>query len=361
MKNRQTFTLIGTMKNISPLTFTDPNPNVSAPAGENIVRLPRMQLITREKNGSHENASPVVRVPFLSSNSLRGRLRRECAYAIFDRFLAEGVPVPLAVAHWMRAGAGRNVKDMVPSWLTPMQLEQEIMEDGNLHTGLWGAGLRCPSRVMISDVIPHCVETVQQGLFESVAPIDDLPQCRDLTGFRGWVRKNDCADSNAPQNYFDAAEIDDLFAAMKNDQAAKKKKAKDKAEGTESTEPSEDSLGLQQIGCVEYLAPGTVFNVRIRFADVAPIQVGMFMAGLARFADNPVIGGNKRWGFGRVNFVIDDEQGRSVTVNDAGFASSGFEQEIDVFDEWRDSVSLERLHTLGWLEDHAPTPKKQVD
>jgi CRISPR type IV-associated protein Csf2 len=366
---KQTLTFVGTMKALSPLAVTEPNPN--KPKGENVVWLPKLRVVTKDRRGSAEDGSPVVGVPFLSANSLRGRLRRECAYAVFDRFLAEGVSVPLQTANWMRAGAGRSNKDALPDFVTPMMLEEEVLGSGNIHTGLWGAGLKCPSRIMISDVLPYCTETVEQGLFEGEKAPHDLPSARDITGFRGWVRKNDLNDTNCRENeFFDAAEMEQLIEELKKQQEEKKKKDAKLAakasgelveeEAGEAGEGSGDSLGLQQIGAIEYIAPGTVFNVRIRLADVTPAQVGMFLAGLARFADNPIIGGQKRWGFGRVSFTLEDGNGRWILINDAGFTADDFDAEIAAFEAWRDTVALDRLHTIEWLEKQAkPRPVKR--
>lgn len=350
---KQTVTFIGTMKAISPLSFTEPNPNKSAPPGENVVWLPKLRVVTKDRRGG-EDGSPVVGVPYVSPNTLRGRLRRECAYAVFDRFLAEGVPVPVHTANWMRAGAGRSNKDALPDFVTPLMLEEEVLGAGNIHTGLWGAGLKCPGRISISDALPYCAEVVEQGLFEGEKAPHDLPTARDITGFRGWVRKNDLNDPNCRANdYFDAAEMAQVIEGLKQQQADKKSKAA-------GEKGDDDALGLQQIGAVEYIAPGTAFHVRVRLADVTAAQVGMFLAGLARFADSPQIGGQKRWGFGRVSFTLEDEQGRRVLVNDSGFFANDFDAEIAAFEEWRDSVELERLHTVAWFEKQGKAAAKPV-
>jgi len=363
--DRQTFALKGFVKTLTPLS-QNPYTNRSTPNGENHQRMGRLKIVTPDN--AVENSDGVIRgmvteVPVFSANGMRGMLRRACAEVILDKFLAEGVKAPVHVVQWMFAGAARNAKETLSKAALPALIQDETMISGNIHAGLFGGGLGLPSAFKIEDLVPCVDEVNTAGLLEDISTIADLPKAWEILGFRGWVRVDDLSrrDSGHKLRFFDASDLEEALALAEEERKkrnrANKSKAKAKSDG--ETYVGEDDLGVAagQLGIVEYIAPGVSMVFRAFFDHVAPAQVGLFIKGLERFGDDPRIGSNARWGFGRVSLMLEDDLGRRVSVGDGSFTQDGFDAEIEAFENWLGQVDVDRLDTMAIL----PTDKKEKE
>ena len=359
MSDRCTFALKGIVKTLSPLSQTPYNPRGRG-AGEvgHIQHLARLAVHTPQsapKDDAGTTRGLITQVPIFSSNALRGKLRREAAYDIFDRFMLEGVKIPLAVAGWMRAGAGRNAKDTLPNWMTPARLQREVMEEGNIHTGLFGAGMQCPSAFKVDDLLPCVQELNDAGMLHDLPPMPELPRAYEVVAARAWVRVNDLnrVGDQANEIYLDAKEVEQAIkdAEEMRQKRTEDRKAKKKAkeEGTEYEAEEELAAAAGQLGAVEYIVPNMAMAFRSHFDNVSPAQVGLFVAALRRFADHPYLGAHRRWGFGHVSMRLNDDQGRMVAIGTDGFVQQGFDEELAAYEEWRSGIELKRLYTLGYL------------
>jgi CRISPR type IV-associated protein Csf2 len=303
--------------------------------GENFLRLPRIKVIG--ENGT------VLRVPRISGNSFRGILRRMTAHVIFDKFLAQGKKIDLKSVHWMVSGASRNATNKLPDEITPPVILKEVMEEGNIHSGLFGGGLGLPGSIAVHDLVPKVSELAALGLMycQNEQP-EELPALSDVTGVYEWVRKDLNIHQQDTLGYVAHEDLEAYAADLVKNRKDRKKAKKEK-------EKYDGDANVQQLGKVEYLAENLDLFASFEMMHVTPAQVGLMIAGLERFANDPFIGAMRRWGWGKIDLNLKDQHGRSVVVALGQFEQTGFDAELDAFEEWLDTIETDRLDPLEWL------------
>lgn len=259
-----------------------------------------------------------VRVPYIPSNNLRGRLRRFCATEFLQAVVANDRGVTVDTFDGMNAGNFRGQPDNTEPTL------EELIESAN-HTfmGLFGGGPRTlRSRLITSDADPICLETIDSGIVPSRYAPGFQGDPKNMLEYSFMTRRDDTSSFANPkimdlvQNPIDSilSRDDELSAARVKRKAGKvAMKAATDAKERAQLANSQDVKKTDLANMVGYQSArsGLSFYFRLGFAQTpTDAQIGLITSGLhALFVDNNFgIRRTKGMGayIGQANLVLDD-------------------------------------------------------
>lgn len=295
----ETYLFTGTITTRQPLAYSPPDHRDRG----NRSLLPRMAIPT---------ASGPMSTVFVSGSTIRGKLRHACADVYLERAAARKEPVDYERYLELKVGGVKGSSDEERVGLR----ERVAFLEAEPFMALFGAGSSrigwIHSRLDVGAAIPD----------EQIEPIV-------LKGVR-----RDATMDPILLEVLDEDEIDKVLKGLEanrtrsrkteelkdiNRKIAQKKRA-GRAEGAEELERSReeaeqavrkardvqsDIIGsdvslLLPLPGYEAIPSGTVLNHRMFLKNVSQPQLGIFMAGLARFAEDPRFGAHRAQGCGQV-------------------------------------------------------------
>lgn len=303
------FVIEGILRTTSPMHITAPGERKCKLPNDNKPNAPlfpmqavqRMRLpavldeVAAENEEEQTTRYRVPEVPIIPANSIRGRLRRFCAFEVFDVLKANKEKLTLDTYNTLLCGAATGSLDSNPPTLS------EISE-ANDHPfiGLWGGGPRMlHSKLRVDTAYPICEDTRQivpsmiDSGFAAAGTGRDLVQ----TFFR---RRNDDILSFANPKYAEAT-VEDFLNAIDEYQ---NERAKPKSDNPED----ESTRGVRSFTAYEVVSPNVPFRLAFDIhGDYA--QLGLFLNGLRRLIHDQSMGGMGRLGYGRfevLNLMISE-------------------------------------------------------
>ena len=237
------------------------------------------------KSADDRRKAPLVNVPVVPANSLRGRLRRYAAREYYNVLIERGQRLSLDAFAVMQCGAAAGAPDGVPP-----NFEEVRAAEADPYFGLFGGGPRMfRSNLRCDDAIAVC-EASASFVPESAGAF--MNQGR-LTEVRFKRRNDDVAAFNDVETQ--QAIIEDYEAAVGRHQDAS---AKTRAARGKKDEDDEAVRGVQSFHAVEAVRRGVNFALRFDI-DGSHAHLGLFLRALARLLDAQRLGGMGQLGFGR--------------------------------------------------------------
>ena len=325
----QTFLLTGTITTRQPLAYSPPD---HLDRGKKSL-LPRMTVPTA--------AGPMNTV-FVSGSTIRGKLRHACADVYLEREKQQGKQVDYERYLELKVGGVKGSSDEGRVDLRERKrfLEAEPFMD------LFGAGSSgigwIHSRIDVGAAIPaEPVEPIVLNGVRRDATLD--PILLEVLDEDEIGKVLDGMNANRTRSQ-KASEVRDIRRRI----ASARKAGQDTSELDRSLEEAEravedaekaqsDILGsdvslLLPLPGYEAIPTGTVLNHRMFLKNVSELQLGIFMAGLARFAEDPRFGAHRAHGCGQVCMEYRVKRIEGASARPVGDLS------IDP-DRWRDDES----------------------
>lgn len=268
-------------------------------------------------------------VPFVTANSVRGRLRRAAANDVLD---AMNVPVSRALFSVLTSGKASR-KDI---GLTPTT---RAMVDGGAHAfaGLFGGGgYMLPSRYTMGPLMPlveWCSTALHPALRDRAIPADRLTAKRDdaslwevpLTTELILTSRDDIMAGKGQEQIQDYQKsVDAWLSEVGTSRAAKaankaaKDDAKKKGEKVDAGDGKAISLDISGYNLIEAMLPGTPLQFWLRFGrNATDAQVGLMLMAVRQWANENSLGGASARGFGRFEAhlaLYDDEREVAPTI-----------------------------------------------
>lgn len=328
-KSRVSLTLLGEVTAITPISISRPDDNFkSVTADDKKPRLPRM-------GAKREDVSP-----FITGSSFRGGIRR-CAVNLINRYLGE----PFTVDQLYMLTQGVDTTKLTSAENVAGEIEkEESLRLSNPALSLFGRwGL--PSHLGTGDLIPidkNCFFTAGAGVrtnefIRNPSAVKFIN--KEELGYLHSLLQSD-SESSSDIRAIDA-QIKLLIKDYKNSEIASQK-AEINAQISELERQKKD-VKANKVGSentiqrplpgYEAIIPGTLMNQRIALQMCNESELGLFLATLAEFARNPVIGGHANYANGAisivysVNYWAEDEDRPStiatITINEEGFEITG--------------------------------------
>ncbi len=313
MLDRKTYVLDGVMVAEQPLAVSPPSSSARTKQGEP-KQVPRM-IVYR--------AGERVEVPYFPAASIRGKLRRRARDVARDAVIARtGNPTPwdLDTHFFVTIGGvkGREGEDK-----RSVQREAQWRER-NPHLSLFGAGQPFVwGALHVSNAIPTGdAEVVEIG---SGVRSDDLKRDRSQVRFLSPADVEEYVRRSQGNKDRSATKTE-----LKRLRVSARKLAGDERAGAEDRiaqldgelkrhEESTGAVSMQMpLDGFEAIAQGTRLAQKMRLMRVTPVELGLFIKGLQRFALEPIVGAHASVGCGEVSFEF------SVTeVTDSGSVALG--------------------------------------
>lgn len=273
-----------------------------------------------EGAGEAEHRVNAVRVPYIPGNSVRGRLRRSVVDMLKRSILTRGGRLSRDDYYLMTLGSPST---QVSKGHYSVERHQSVYED--LLLGIFGSTTDYSSRLCTPDMVPILTETLACGIvpqrYESfVMPCKAWQLLAEFT----LTTKDDLLhqkDEYAPMLVEDYAAVHaDVVKATVNH--ALGKAAKENGETPEAKKQTRDNI----IG-YEAIIAGTRFYCTVSARGLTEAQVGVLALGLGAMAQQRPLGGNVRYGLGRVSgpldMVLDGQRHReALSLSPEGMGSS---------------------------------------
>ena len=335
----QTFLFTGTITTRQPLAYSPPD---HQDRGRKSL-LPRMTVPTA--------AGPMNTV-FVSGSTIRGKLRHACADVYLERERQQGRQVDYERYLALKVG---GVKGSSDEGRVDLRKRREFLE-AEPFLDLFGAGSSrigwIHSRLDVGAAIP--AEPVEPIVLNGVQrdatldPIlleilDDDEIGKVLDGLKANRTRSQKASEvrDIKRRIASARKAGQEISELEWSLEAAEQAVKD-AEKAQADILGSDVALLLPLPGYEAIPSGTVLNQRLFLKNVSEIQLGIFMAGLARFAEDPRFGAHRAHGCGQVCMKYQIKRLDGVDVHPVGDLS------IDP-DRWHDDESS--LSLIGELAD----------
>lgn len=305
--------------------------HVAHGADDNITRVMKMNVV--DGSSTDDGEAPVrpphlSQIPFVPSNSIRGRIRRHTLSILTEALMAKGETITRDAYQMLSNGGMLGGADA-----GALTVGEVIRGRRHVFVGLWGGGPRMlASAVTTCDLVPVCAETIGAGKvpesLKGFAPtrtsyVDSQPTTqkargRDLVTTRIFRRNDDMIQLNAeavrrlstlgPDAEQQIAAYQTEQLGFREDRRAAKSTLGDKDARTLSAEDQESlkKRDLTNFLEMEIVVPGVVWPIDLLLAShVTPAQIALFARGVERFANEQKLGGNSRLGFGQYRAHLD--------------------------------------------------------
>ena len=293
----QTFLFTGTITTRQPLAYSPPDHQDRSKKS----LLPRMTVPTA--------AGPTNTV-FVSGSTIRGKLRHACADVYMEGEKRQGKPVDYERYLELKVG---GVKGSSDEGRVDLRERKRFLE-AEPFLDLFGAGSSgigwIHSRIDVGAAIPaEPVEPIVLTGARKDATLD--PILLDILGEDEIGKVLDGMNANRTRS-----RRKEEARGISREIARAKRAGRDTSELQQSLEEAErtveeaekaqaDILGsdvslLLPLPGYEAIPAGTVLNHRMFLKNVSDVQLGLFMAGLARFAEDPRFGAHRAHGCGQV-------------------------------------------------------------
>ena len=338
----QTFLFTGTITTRQPLAYSPPD---HQDRGRKSL-LPRMTVPTA--------AGPMNTV-FVSGSTIRGKLRHACADVYLERERQQGKQVDYERYLGLKVGGVKGSSDEGRVDLR----ERRRFLDAEPFLDMFGAGSSgvgwIHSRVDVGAAIP--AEPVEPIVLNGVRrdatldPIlleilDDDEIGKVLDGLKANRTRSQKASEvrDIRRRIGSARKAGQEISELERSLEAAEQAVKDAEKAQADILGSDVSLLLPLPG-YEAIPSGTVLNHRLFLKNVSEIQLGIFMAGLARFAEDPRFGAHRAHGCGQVCMKYQVKRLEGVDAHPVG------ELSIDP-DRWHDDESSLSLsgEFADWLD-----------
>lgn len=331
----ETYLFTGTITTRQPLAYSPPDHQDRG----NRSLLPRMTIPT---------ASGPMSTVFVSGSTIRGKLRHACADVYLERAAARKEPVDYERYLELKVGGVKGSSDEARVGLR----ERVAFLEAEPFMALFGAGSSrigwIHSRLDVGAAVPA----------EQIEPIVLKGVRRDATMDPILLDVLDEGEIDKVLKGLEANRIRSRKTEEAKDikrQIAQKKRA-GRAEGVEELERSleeaeqavrkardeqSDIIGsdvslLLPLPGYEAIPSGTVLSHRMFLKNVSRCQLGIFMAGLARFAEDPRFGAHRAQGCGQVCVEYRVKRIRGVFADPVGAVTI----DPDRWDEDESSLGL---------------------
>ena len=178
------------------------------------------------------------------------------------------------------------------------------------HLSLFGGGvgnMLLPGKLSVGEGLPVCREL--SHIVPEHVPGNRELSCRQMTTEISYSRKDDAKDDLLRKHLQDndpLAITGQQMTLLADPDEEKKKEKKEKPQQMRYT--------------LEVFCRGAVLWQETFFRDLSEIELGAFVAAIAKWAENPVLGGQGRIGMGRVKakmtLVTDGEREQFISVGD---------------------------------------------
>ena len=293
----QTFLLTGTITTRQPLAYSPPD---HVDRGKKSL-LPRMTVPTA--------AGPMNTV-FVSGSTIRGKLRHACADVYLEREKQQGRQVDYERYLELKVGGVKGSSDEGRVGLR----ERKAFLEAEPFLDLFGAGSSgigwIHSRLDVGAAIPaEPVEPIVLNGVRRDATLD--PILLDILDEDevGKVLAGMNANRIRSQKASEARDIKRRISSARKAEQDTLELERSLEEAEQAVEDAErvqtDILGsdvslLLPLPGYEAIPAGTVLSHRMFLKNVSDVQLGLFMAGLARFAEDPRFGAHRAHGCGQV-------------------------------------------------------------
>jgi CRISPR type IV-associated protein Csf2 len=299
--------------------------HVAEGAEGNLTRTMRLALIAgagSQEEGAQEQPPVSSLVPFVPSNSIRGRLRRHCLGIVLESLSAREQTIKLPTFQMLANGGMLGGGDM-----GTLTVGEVVRARKHVFVGLWGGGPRMlASAVTTHDLLPVCQETIAAGLVPQ--PLLRFAPVRMVTSSTGAVaterlrayqlvtrrmfKRNDdlmrmSADTTHALSVL-GSDAEDKVAAYQVEQLglntarAEAKTANAGRNARTLTDEEQEALKKRTLTNyleLETISPGSVWPMHIELGDhVTPAQIGLVARALERFVEAQGIGSGSRKGYG---------------------------------------------------------------
>ena len=314
----QTFLLTGTITTRQPLAYSPP---YHLDRGKKSL-LPRMTVPT---------AAGPMNIVFVSDSTIRGKLRHACADVYLEREKQRGKRVDYERYLELEVGGVKGSSDEERVGLR----ERKAFLEAEPFLDLFGAGSSSigwiHSRLDVGAAIPaEPVEPIVLNGARGDATLD--PILLELLDDDEIGKVLDGLNANRARSQ-KASEVRDIKRRI----ASARKAGQDTSELEQSLEEAERAvedaekvqsniLGsdvslLLTLPGYEAIPSGTVLNHRMFLKNVSDVQLGLFVAGLARFAEDPRFGAHRAHGCGQVCMEYRVKRLEGVSAHPAGSVS----------------------------------------
>lgn len=244
---------------------------------------------TNEETGAVRPA----RVPYVPANSIRGRIRRAIASRAKRALAEKGVRIGKGEYYLMTMGsasrAGAKGDFRVDDY-------DAVYSDPIL--GIFGAETNYPSRLTTADMVPVTEETIEACAIPEVFHAALMP-------VSGWqlidkvtlTAKDDFTDQRDPEA---PAVIEDYEQAYV-DTAQAYAESRSKRKSGEADAVKQDMSNIMSFSII---MAGTKLYCSITGRDLTEAQCGLLVQGIADALINQGLGGNTRYGYGKVDGML---------------------------------------------------------
>lgn len=245
-----------------------------------------------EYDGEAASRGGTIRIPAISPNNLRGRLRRMGARAVFEAIQARGQKISLDTYHGMMCGA-------VTAQPSGSLTVSEAMTAGrHPFLGVFGGGPRLvQSAHTTTTLYPVTPQVLDLGLVPRIHADRSVGEkVGDLTQIIYFRRCDDAlmfSDSYTQIIVEDYAKSVEVWQDLLEGRARKKKSA-------EASEDEQKKMSLQGFSAIEVVPPNVTFSGILTLDDdlVGKIGWGLYLDAIRRFGVGQRLGGWSRNGFG---------------------------------------------------------------
>lgn len=301
----------------------------------------------RAENPAAARKSNVEELPFISANSIRGRLRRAACDVVFEALTARGEKLSLGAYHGMMCGAvtGRPSKRLTFDYIQAARKHPFL--------GVFGGGPGLvPSSARIHIAWPIVAATVDGGFIPAK--------------FADGATVGDYGNTFRLRQVLFQKRIDDaiVFRGVDSVELIVKDYAKELVEWAKVVAPVKDEAGkvsrpkdkLENFVSFEIVVPGTKFYLPLEL-DIEHVGLagyGLFLQALSLFVKKHgrFLGGMARHGFGAYSAKWTDDGGGRV-LTDLGEPNSENESVAEALAAWEEAkgaISAAEIETLYALE-----------
>ena len=329
----ETYLFTGTITTRQPLAFSPPDHQDQ----DRKSLLPRMTIST---------AAGPMNTAFVSGSTIRGKLRHACADVYLEREKHRKKRVDYERYLELKVG---GVKGSSDEGRVDLRERKEFLE-GEPFMDLFGAGssgigwihsrLDVGAAVPADPVEPIVLKGVRRDA--SMDPIlleilDEDEIARVLEGMNAnRTRSQKAEEVRGIRRQIGRARKTEHDTAELERQLKEAEQAVEDARKAQSDILGSDVSLLLPLPGYEAIPSGTVLNHRMFLKNVSELQMGIFMAGLARFAEDPRFGAHRAQGCGQVCVEYQVKRITGVSARPIGDVSI----DPDRWDDDESSLSL---------------------
>lgn len=272
-----------------------------------------------------------IRVPAIMANNLVGHLRRHAAHHVLAALASKGERVSLPVYSCLQCGAWTGRPDG-----NDLLYSEYVKARQHPYLGLFGGGPRMIRRAFRAANAMPGLQSLREALH--IPHIGQpMPEVRRLTQVAIFRRNDDLADL---VNLSQAAQtLKDFESSIKVYQTAVLEGGKKDGGGRASS---------FTFSSLEFVTPGTAFDLSFDFLDdLTDAQMGLFLLSMDRFAEQDLLGGYTRNGFGR--FVIDALHLDGEAIFRDGRLDRQHVTTQSLVQAWHDAAAQMRVEELEYL------------